>query len=82
MAYVYIDRIGAHDAVRVQVSWFAGAAPKKSKTFDCRGEAEQFAIRKMGRSGCILSTLDMTPEQLADHRAREARAAALLAGVH
>lgn len=51
----------------------------KVKTFATRGEAEAFANKVRGLTGCVLSSLDMTDEQLAAKAAREARIRALLA---
>lgn len=68
MADVYIDR-EANGAITVTVC--SGMSEPKKRTFADRAMAEQFANSKLGkRSGMILSTLDMTPEQLAARRAR------------
>jgi hypothetical protein len=69
---VYIDR---SDAGEIVVSWYSGASALKSKTFagGDRGAAEAFAEGKMNkRNGMMISTLDMSAEQLAAHRKREA----------
>lgn len=72
MADVYIDR----DDDRIKVTVCRGASPSRVTYFAVRRNAEDFAMRQLGkRSGMICSTLDMTPEQLAAHRARQARAA-------
>lgn len=60
------------------VSWTQGIQPVREKAFSDRGEAESFANSKVSKRGYILSTLDMTPEQLAAHEARQARAKALM----
>lgn len=74
MAYVFIDRDGADIVVRV-----ARLAATKEWRFVDRAKAERFAASKLGkRSGMLVSTLDMTAEQLAAHREREARARKLL----
>ncbi len=44
-----------------------------------RAEALTFAASRMGRTGMIADTTLMSDEQLKAHRAREARARALLA---
>lgn len=81
MAHVQIDfdMLGLDTPYKVTV--FAGASEPKVKRFANRDEAEAFAERKMGRKGSIVSTLYMSPEQLAAHRAREARAQAFLRGL-
>lgn len=65
------------DAIRV--TWVQGAQASKSRIFDSRDEAEFFAHGKMGKTGYIISTLDMTAEQLAAHKARQAAARAYMA---
>lgn len=64
-----------------RVTWMQGAQAPKSRLFDSRDAAESFANAKMGARGCIISTLDMTPAQLAAEQARKQRSAALLAGL-
>ena len=78
MASIYIDR--AEDG-RISVRVMTGIVGDRITMFANRAEAERFAESKMGRRGMIQSTLDMTPEQLAAHRAREARTAALMAKI-
>lgn len=72
---VDIDRNTAGEFV---VAWFARGAVR-ARTFGIREEAEAFAWNKAGARGCVISSLDMTPAQLAAHEARRERAAALLA---
>ncbi|MDE1905141.1 MAG: hypothetical protein KGH75_01640 [Rhodospirillales bacterium] len=50
----------------------------KSKLFADRDEAIAFAESKMGRTGMVVDTTLMSPEQLAEHKAREARTDAIL----
>lgn len=70
MADVYVDR--THDD-RIKVTVCRGASPPRVAYFAVQRSAMEFAGRNLGkRSGMILSTLDMTPEQLAAHRARQA----------
>ena len=76
MKFIYLDRAGECD---FRVSWHT-ASGKKSRLFDSRDAAEGFAVSKMGKTGAIISTLDMTPEELAAHKARDARFRAALAG--
>jgi hypothetical protein len=71
MRTVQIDREGECD---FRVTWMQGMQPPKSRLFDSRDAAESFANHKMGARGCIISTLDMTAEQLAAHKARLERA--------
>lgn len=69
---VYIDR---NESSEIVVSWYSGASALKSKTFAAgdRAAAEAFAEGKMNkRNGMMISTLDMSAEQLAAHRKREA----------
>lgn len=75
MRTVELDRQGESD---FKVTWMQGAQPPKSRLFDSRDAAESFAMHKMGARGCLISTLDMTADQLAAHLARQARAAAYL----
>jgi hypothetical protein len=77
MAFVYLDRVD--DGFRV--AWQSGAQPTKEKTFADRAEAEAFADKKMGARGSIVSTLDMTPEQLAGLAARKVRQEAAALGI-
>lgn len=79
MANVWVDREGECD---FRVSWVSGAQPIKSRLFDSRDAAEGFAASKLGRrSGCVVSTLDMSAEQWAAEMARRARAATFLANL-
>lgn len=64
---------------RVRVTWCQGAQPLKHRIFDDRPAAEAFAAKKMGKTGYIISTLDMTPEQRAAEEERRARFRAALA---
>jgi hypothetical protein len=70
MAQVYMDWT---EDRKVQVKVFTGLRGKTVKVFERRDDAERFADSKMGKRGMILSTLDMSPEQLAAHKEREAR---------
>lgn len=56
----------------------AGISMPKTKIFGDRDEAIRFAKSRMGRKGMIVDTTLMSPEQLAAHKLREARATALL----
>lgn len=77
MAHVYIDRT---EEGRISVRVMTGLRGDKTTTFDDRAEAERFAEAKMGkRNGMVVSTLDMTSDQMAEHKARKARIDALLA---
>jgi hypothetical protein len=80
MADVYIDRV---EGGKIEVKVYRGMSAPKIKLFDERAAAEAFALANMGkRTGMVLSTLDMTPEQLARHRIKQDRIAALMAGQH
>ena len=73
--HVYLDR--AEDGgftVRV----LSGVRGDRTHVFAERAEAVAFAQARMGRAGTMLDTTMMTEEQLAEHRAREARTRALL----
>ena len=73
--HAYLDR--AEDGgftVRV----LSGARGDRSYAFTERAKAVAFAQARMGRAGTMLDTTTMTEEQLAEHRAREARTGALL----
>lgn len=61
-----------------EVSW-ATLNGTKRKIFVERHDAERYADEKMGKRGCVVSTLDMTPEQLEALKARQERAKALMA---
>lgn len=78
MKTVWLDR---DDNGGFRVAWTQGAQPVKHKVFTDRKEAESFAYKKMGRTGCVVSSLDMTADQLADLKARRGRAAAMLASL-
>lgn len=56
----------------------AGISKPKTKLFEDRGEAIRFAESRMGRTGVVVDTTLLSPEQLAAHKAREARAAAMI----
>lgn len=75
MAFVYLDR-DEKDPAQIVCAWFAGASPKKQKRFAIREQAEAFALVRMGRTGSIVSTLDMDAAQLAAHSERNTRLAA------
>lgn len=74
MAHLQMDR---EDDGKIAVSWHT-INGRKVRRFADRKEAETYAIAKMGKTGSIIDTLDMTPEQLAEQKAREARARALM----
>jgi hypothetical protein len=74
--HIYVDRT---DAGGFTVRILSGARGDRTHKFTDRKEALAFAESKMGRSGMIADTTLMTDEQLKAHRAREARARALLA---
>jgi hypothetical protein len=75
MRTVEIDREGE---CNFRVTWIQGAQPAKSRLFDSRDAAESFAEKKMGARGCVISTLDMTAEQLAAHKRRQETAKKIL----
>lgn len=72
MRTVEIDR---EDEAYIRVTWMAGSIIR-IRLFDSRDAAEGFAQNKAGATGCIISTLDMTAEQLAAHHARADRVSA------
>jgi len=78
MANIEIDL--SDDETLIRVSVMSGMTIKVSH-FGTRADAERFAYSKMGRKGCVMSTLDMTPAQLAAHKERQARSAAIMAGL-
>jgi hypothetical protein len=75
MRSIYVDRL---DDGRISVRIYAGMSKPKTRLFPGRDEAVAFAESKMGRKGMVLDTTLMTAEQLEAHKAREARAEALL----
>jgi hypothetical protein len=76
MADIYLDRDGDRFKVRVMTGMYGD----KTRHFDTYEEANTFAFSKMGkRSGCIIDSTKMTPEQLAAKHARDARTAEFLA---
>ena len=75
MRYIYVDRMDdGHVSVRVA----AAISKPKTKLFEDRGQAIRFAESRMGRKGVVVDTTLMSPEQLGAHKAREARAAAVI----
>ena len=73
--HIYLDRAeGGGFTVRV----LSGLRGDRTYAFVEHAQAAAFADRKMGRNGMVLDTTTMTQAQLAEHRAREARAEALL----
>lgn len=50
----------------------------KAKLFEDRDEAIRFAESNMGRKGVVVDTTLMSPEQLAAHKGRETRTAAMI----
>lgn len=75
MKTLEIDREGA----AFVVSWFTINGTKKRR-FDTRTEASTFAIAKMGKTGCIIDSCDLTPEQRSAKEALEARARQIMQG--
>lgn len=71
MKMIYLDREG-EDAFCVSWHTING---RQSRKLDSRDAAESYAVSKMGKTGCVISTLDMTSKQLAELelKAREAR---------
>lgn len=66
MATVYLDR----DDDTFLVSWHT--LPRLIvRRFELRNVAEAYAVKKMGKTGMIVSTLDLTSEQLAAHEDRQ-----------
>ncbi len=62
MAHIYLDR--TRDG-RITVRVLNGTPSETTEIFADRAEAEAFAMSRMGRQGVIVSSLDMTPEQIA-----------------
>ncbi|MDE1767240.1 MAG: hypothetical protein KGI27_13360 [Thaumarchaeota archaeon] len=77
MRTVEIDRVG----ILFRVTWIQGFQPIKTRDFASREEAEKFAEFKMGKRGCVISSLDMTAEQLGALAQRRAKSAAFLASL-
>jgi hypothetical protein len=75
MKTVWIDREGECD---FRVTWCQGAQPIRSRLLDSRDAAEDFARSKAGKTGSIISTLNMTAEQWAAEQARRERARAAI----
>lgn len=74
--HIYLDRTeDGGFTVRI----LSGARGDRTHGFADRAEALAFAVSGMGRTGMIADTTLMSHEQLKAHRAREARARALLA---
>ncbi len=74
--HIYLDRVeGGGFTVRI----LSGAHGDRTHKFTDYAEALAFATSRMGRTGMIADTTAMSGEQLNAHRAREARARALLA---
>ena len=73
--HVYLDR-AENGGFTVRV--LSGARSDRTHVFTERAEAVAFARARMGRAGTVLDMTTMTEEQLAEHRAREARTRALL----
>ncbi len=74
--HIYLD--SAKDG-GFTVRILSGARGDRTHKFTDRTDALAFAQSKMGRTGMIADTTLMSDEQLKAHRAREARARALLA---
>lgn len=75
MRCVYLDRA---DAGHFTVRTVAGISTDRTKPFANYEDAAAYAEKQMGRKGMVIDTTKMTAEQLAAHKAREARARALL----
>jgi hypothetical protein len=73
MATIEIDR----DGDRFAAVWFT-INGKQVRIFDTRSELNAFALKKMGKTGCIIDSCDLNPEQRAAKDAREARARAVI----
>ena len=66
------------DDGRISVRVAAGIGKAKTKLFKDCDEAIRCAESNMGGKGVVVDTTLMSPEQLAAHKAREARAADVL----
>lgn len=79
MASVFLDRT---DDNRFSVRVLTGIKGDKTTIFDTYAVAYSFACQKMGkRNATLIDTTAMTPEQLREHRARQARARTILATI-
>lgn len=70
MRHITLDRTSDG---RFSVRVLSGAKGDATKVFATYGEADAFAMSKMGRAGMVIDTTTMTAEQLAKHRARSKR---------
>jgi len=68
MKTIELDKVGGV----IRATFYRGGI--KERFFKTREEAEAFATKMMGKKGCIISTLDMTPEQLSAHIERQRKA--------
>lgn len=78
MAFIYLDH---EDDGRIRCTVHHGIRPPKVRHFSAaqKKEAVTFAESHLGkRSGMVVSTLDMTPAQLDEYRAKTERLAAML----
>ena len=75
MRYIYVDRT---DDGHIRVRMAAGISKPKTKLLEDRDEAIRCAESNMGGKGVVVDTTLMSPEQLAAHKAREARVAAAI----
>jgi len=66
------------DDGRISVRVAAGIGKAKTKLFKDCDEAIRCAESNMGGKGVVVDTTLMSPEQLAAHKAREARVAAAI----
>jgi hypothetical protein len=66
------------DDGQISVRIYAGISKPKTRLFGDRDEAVKFAESRMGQKGMVLDTTLMSAEQLAAHKAREARAEAIV----
>ena len=64
--------IGRKETGTVEVRIMSGFADKR-KEFQTPEAAREFAEAKMGKTGVILGSTTMTPEQLAAEKARDAK---------
>ena len=74
--HIYLDRAEQGGGFTVRI--LSGMRGDRTRRFTDRTEALAFAESQMGRTGMIADTTLLTDEQLEQHRAREARARALI----
>lgn len=85
MLIIELDRVDTPAGRRIRVRWRQPYYRLNERHYadnaDGRALAESFAARKMTRSRCVVSSLDMTPAQLAAKERRETRMRETLAGI-